>query len=469
MNIVTSHDKIHDLIRKYPFLVKFLASYNPKFEILKNPVARNTMGRMATVRMAAAMAGISLQDLLDAVAGEIRSRTGKDVQTEDADNARQENVKKLKNVIRQLHAGGSFEDAKRQFDEVVGQAAPGEVAAMEEQLIRDGLPASEVQRLCDLHTGVFKTALDARETVQAPAGHPVHTYMAENQKLSALADELARLAGKSLGDAKDVLERLGALESHYVRKENQLFPMLERSGITGPTQVMWGVHDQIRDLLKTARQAVRENDRGAFSGTAPALARAVSEMVYKENRILFPMAMETLSDEQWLDVRRGEDELGYALAEPGGEWPGRDAITPKKENSMDGTLKLGTGELTLEQVDALLRHLPVDISFVDAENRVRYYSDTADRLFPRSPAVIGRSVDKCHPPKSVDKVLQITEAFRKGEKDVAEFWIELGGRFIHIRYFAVRNAEKEFLGTLEVSQDLTEIRKLKGVRRLVDW
>ncbi|MCJ7628172.1 MAG: PAS domain-containing protein, partial [Longimicrobiales bacterium] len=129
----------------------------------------------------------------------------------------------------------------------------------------------------------------------------------------------------------------------------------------------------------------------------------------------------------------------------------------------------GTGRLSLEQVDMLLRHLPIEISFVDANGFVRYYSETEERLFPRTPGAIGRHVDNCHPPKSLHMVREILRKFAAGQRDVAEFWTEIQGKFIHIRYFAVRNPAKEYLGCLEVTQDVTGIRALEGERRLLEW
>jgi len=264
---------------------------------------------------------------------------------------------------------------------------------------------------------------------------------------------------------------LSLLDTHYVRKENQLFPYLEKHGVTGPSQVMWGIHDEIRGMLKKISAAVDSMDISVLSETGPALSRAVIEMIYKENSILFPMAVDTLSDKEWLEIRKGEDEVGYAFVKPGGEWPEeRSAGEPvAHEEKPENLLKLDTGALTVDQVNLLLKHLPVEVSFVDENNVVRYYSDTKDRIFPRSPGVIGRTVQNCHPPKSVHIVNRILESFRSGEKDYADFWIRMHGRMILIRYFAVRDSESTYKGTIEVTQDITDIKSLEGEQRLLDW
>jgi len=441
----------------------------------------------------------------------------------------------LKDLIRDLHDGLDPQEAKARFDFLVDGLSPGEIAVLEEELIREGLPVHEIQNLCDLHVSVMRDVLDQVEDLDPPPGHPVHTALAENRVISQLANRLGELA--SAWDAEDresesqeeelreVLDALGGIQSHYLRKEHQLFPFLERHGITGPPKVMWGVHDEIRKQLKATRQALSagrtpsptppgmgtgDTPRSRLPGRAAALARSVSEMVYKENKILFPLAMQTLSREEWAQVRAGDDELGYAFAEPENDFPGPglslpvagasprgpDSVGPDPEGTApgmevrrgdapnaagsrtpgtlpspprDGLLTLGTGQLTLEQVDQIFRHLPVDLSFVDASGHVRYYSETPERIFPRSPAAIGRHVENCHPPKSVHMVREIVRAFETGERDQAEFWIQMKGRFIHIQYFAVRNPEGEFLGTLEVGQDATHIRGLEGERRLLEW
>jgi len=292
--------------------------------------------------------------------------------------------------------------------------------------------------------------------------------------LSELGRKLAAdagLAAELLPIAQAALAKYDGLDNHYQRKENQLFPLLERHGVTGPSQVMWGIHDQLRALWKQSRKSAESGDIKALVEGIPALTRGMVEMIYKEEKILFPMAMEKLSAEDWVEVKRGEDELGYGLAKPAFSLPlaaGRPSPSPAPTPAA-GMLNLGTGALSLEVVDLLLKHLPLDLSFVDENDVVRYYSDSKERIFPRTPASIGRTVQNCHPPRSVDTVNRILESFRAGKKDAAEFWIHMGPRFIHIRYFAVRDNAGKYRGCLEVTQDIGEIRALEGDRRLLDW
>ena len=524
MNALSSNTSLHQLMERYPFLLEFLAGYNKKFELLQNPLMRATVGRAATLGRVAEMGDIPLEDLLRDIATEVRNRTGDDL-LNGAPPAPvvppKEGAAAMKELIKDLHDGLPPEEARQRFDDLIKNVSPEQIGAMEEQLIREGMPVQEIQRMCDLHVAVMRGGLDQNAEVTAPPGHPIHTYMAANEVITALANRLGDLASRfsaegaaapepgsapsSGGDAGvsgnggtspanpglreemgQVLGEISGVHNHYLRKENQLFPFLERHGITGPPKVMWGVHDEIRKQMKEAKAAVEEASAEEVSRTAAAFARSVIEMVYKENKILFPMAAQTLSRREWVEARKGEDELGYAFAEPAAPFEAKEprgggislpiVAAPAPSDSAaeptrptDPLLDLGTGRLTLEQVDMMLRVLPVDLSFVDADGFVRYYSETAERLFPRTPGAIGRHVENCHPPKSVHMVKEILRAFAAGEREVAEFWIEMGGKFIHIRYYAVRNPKGEYLGCLEVSQDVTGIRALEGQRRLLEW
>lgn len=387
----------------------------------------------------------------------------------------------LKQLIKDLHAGAAFDEIKRRFGELTKDVSPGEVAEMEQALIAEGMPEEEIKRLCDVHAALFADLLKQPAGPQVGEGHPVYTFKLENEALGTVARELrAKLTGlgdppddgklaQQAGDIRALLDKLAEIEKHYLRKENQLFPVMERIGITGPPKVMWAVHEDIRGLLKGTWQALDSGEAASVAASGIAFLDKLEDMIFKEENILFPMVLEKFSDENWQAVRTGEEEIGYALIEaPDAAKAVTRPAKPAAPEHKDA-LGLSTGALTLEQVDLMLTHLPVDVSFVDEKDEVRYYSDVKDRIFPRSPGVIGRKVQDCHPPASVKIVQNILDAFRSSEKDTAEFWIELQGRFLHVRYFAVRDSSGTYRGTLEVSQDVTSIRKLKGERRLLDW
>ena len=478
--------KLHDLLDTFPFLLEFLADYRPKFSILRSKAMRHTMGRLATLSMASTMGDIPLDIFLVDIAEEIKRQTGKDVGVDNSasDVNDREKLDELKDIIKDLHGGVEFKKLKQRFNELIRDIEPTEIAAMEEELIREGMPAEEIQKLCDLHVTVFKDGLDDNKPIEAPSGHPVHTMMAENEQFSQIINELDISVKKIVvNPSKDTIHalkpefetsvsKMAEIEKHYIRKENQLFPFLEKHGITGPSQVMWGIHDEIRQMLKDFSQAVDTENTSSIIEFVPKLSRSIIEMIYKENSILFPMAMDTLSEEEWIDIHKGEAEIGYAFVTPQTEWPPETAVEKESRDVSDESsadFKLDTGSLTLEQINLMLTHLPIEVSFVDENDAVRYYSDTPERIFPRSPGIIGRKVQNCHPPKSMHIVKRILESFKDGSKDTADFRIQSEGKTIIIRYFAVRNDEGSYRGTLEVTQDITEILGMKGEQRLLDW
>jgi DUF438 domain-containing protein len=461
------------LIDEYSFLIEFLPTLSPKYQQLKNPVMRETMFRIATIEKIAANGGFQTQELIAKIQEEIDKHSSKDVEKKRKEI--------LKSIIRDLHIGVEMEILRKRFADLVKDVSASEIAEIEQSLIDDGLPQSEVKRLCDVHVEVFKHALDGQDVPRPPAGHPVHMFMVENRAaenvmkdIDILLCEIEKPASresirKHSEDLKKQLERIYEIEKHYLRKENQLFPKLEAKGVSGPSQVMWAIHDDIRAAIKIARQQLDENDP-KVAMTMDEINTTIRDMIYKEEHILYPMSLETLTDRDWIGVKEGSEEIGYAWTEPLVDWTPDLPLGQEKVigESLMGTVALDTGAMTPEQVNLMLIHLPVDITYVDENDRVAYYSSGKERIFPRSPGIIGREVSKCHPPKSVHIVEGIVQDFKDGKRDVAEFWLQVGGRFIHIRYYPIRDKEGNYRGTFEVSQDITEIRKLKGEKRLLD-
>jgi len=479
--------KIDDLLGRYPFLMDFFISRSAKFKMLQSTVMRKTVAKVATLSHVAHIGGIDLDIFLSEIAAEIKAKTGKEltvsaettesVPIQDA-GMRQEI---LKDIIRDLHKGVDMKVLKQRFYELIKDIDATEIAKMEQKLIEEGMPETEIKRLCDVHVEVFKEALGEQEVPSPPPGHPLHTFMKENRVAEDLAkhikDVLEKLCDtpdkeifrKHKKDLLALIDRLSTINLHYLRKENQLFPVLERHGISGPSEVMWAIHDDIRQTMKYAGTQVAELQVPLVYGTINYLLQSIFDMIYKEEHILFPMAMELLTDADWVRVRTGEEEMGYAWVEPEKGWTPKWEARPPEEVRGAEKLALSTGHLTPEQINLLLTHLPLDLSFVNEDDEVAYYSQTKERIFPRSPGVIGRRVQKCHPPKSLHIVQRIIDEFRAGKRDVAGFWIQMKGRFIHIRYFAVRDSHGRFKGTLEVAQDVSEIRKLEGEQRILDW
>jgi len=404
-------------------------------------------------------------------------------------NNRQYRINLLKQIVMELHQGKSVDEVKGKFREAVKDTSHEEVAAMEQALIEEGLPVEEIQKMCDVHASIFKESLDKKPEPEAIPGHPIHTFFQENRALEDLIKneikpriEALKSADELEEQKKVILELLGKynllmdIDKHYSRKENLVFPYLEKYGITAPPKVMWGVDDEIRGEIKDVIKDLKNYDTDARLNIANKIENnlnRIQEMIYKEEKIFFPMAAQNLTQDEWYEIYKESDEIGFCLVEPAARWePQNVNLTEKADIVADphskGSIKFDTGILTPKQVELIFNHLPFDITFVDKDDIVRYFSAGPERIFARTKAVIGRSVQNCHPPASVHIVEKLVQDFKEGKKDVEEFWINMRGRMIYIRYFAVRDEKGEFVGTLEITQDITKIKELTGEKRLLE-
>ena len=395
------------------------------------------------------------------------------------DNSRHR-IEALKGIIKQLHDGADPESLKEEFGDLLAEVGVGEIAAMENSLMADGMEQVEIQRMCDVHAAVLGGAGSCAPQ-EVPAGHPVHTFQLENAAIREMVADyrtaIANLGGDGAVEACQLAQQaLAGLEVHYLRKEYLVFPYLEKAGIAGPPKVMWGVHDEIRekiaatvDLLDSAGELDAEQLGLAVDTVIEPMLEQIESMTSKEDRILWPMCLEHLTIRDWEAVRGQWDEFGKGLVEPAGVWLPLLPQLPEQpvELPSDDAITLPSGHLSLRQLTAVLNTLPMDITFVDADDRVGFFTEGEDRVFARNRAIIGRKVEDCHPPKSVHIVEQVVEDLKSGRRDVAEFWIQMGPRFVHIRYFAVRDEGSDYLGTLEVTQDIAPMRALEGERRLL--
>jgi len=266
------------------------------------------------------------------------------------------------------------------------------------------------------------------------------------------------------------------VEKHYQRKENLLFPFLEKHKITGPPTVMWGKHDETRELLKGAIETLKATEQISVTEAKATIdlvlkpaSTAIEEMIYKEEEILFPMCLDTLSDGEWYEIYNQRVEIGFCLYGPTDTWKPVGIEHEKVAVADNGKIQLPSGSMTVTELTALLNTIPFDLTFVDKDDSVRYFTQGKERIFARNRAILGRKVQRCHPPSSVHIVEQILDDFKSGRQDNFAFWINMGGRFIHIEYFALRDNEGNYHGTLEVSQDLTKKRKLAGEQRLLSY
>jgi DUF438 domain-containing protein len=483
--------RIGDLLDKYPFLLEFLPTVSTKYKRLTNPIMRKTIGRIATIAKAANIGGFTTEELIAKIEREINRKIMEEVHKSpdkpappSTEEEKQTKKEALRSIILDLHAGEDIEKARERFAKLVENIEPAEIVSLEQSLIDDGMEVSMLKKLSEVHIQIFKDSLSDQDVPDVPPGHPVHTYMEENRHTETILEDINSVL-KKLGDPPDekvfkgtqkdiisAVDELKKIDVHYARKENQIFPVLETKGISGPSTVMWEVHDDIRALIKGTKANA---EKGSMKETVEGLKNSsekVSDMIYKEEHILYPLCMENFSEEEWVKVKKGEEEIGYSWIKPGEGWSPDvkiEDIAEEPVTAMGEMIDLDTGNLTKVQLNQILKLLPIDISFVNEKDRMAYYSDVPHRIFPRSPGIIGREVQKCHPPKSMDKVERILKEFKEGTKDNADFWITLDGRFLYIRYFPVRDPEGNYMGTLEVSQDLTELKKLEGEKRLLDW
>lgn len=314
-------------------------------------------------------------------------------------------------------------------------------------------------------------------TTTLPEGHPVRIYFQETDIIHKLLEELTDT--KPEDDFQkyiNIFNQLRTIEKRFARKENQLFPFLEKRGVNGPSQGMWSFHDTLRDQIRLIRYYIKTKNPEKISDNTPYLIDGIYRLMHVEESVLFPNALKLLEENDWIAMRAGEEEIGWMLPQNPVAFPSQEYIHPSQDFtkreltfSTENTSHYDEGYMTVEQVNLLFRTMPVDLTYVDENDKVIFYNRGEERVFPRSAGIIGREVRFCHPPKSVGTVLQILDEFRKGTKNEASFWINYKERLIYIRYFAVRDADKNYRGVIEMSQDITDIKTIEGEKRLLKW
>lgn len=399
----------------------------------------------------------------------------------------------------------SLEEGNRILKEKLGTCTPDEFAYAEQSLkgvYKDEEILDKMDDLLNLFDGVL-----VRAENNYPENHPLWAYLEEInavEKVALEADELLKQDKFIKNPWLGVFDSLAQWRTHLSRKQNQLYPMLEEHGFDRPTRIMWTFDDGVRDSISASYALLREDKYEEFLTSVPETLEKLRDLNSKELEVLLPTSYKLLSDEEFVRMSKNDHEIGYAIIDNPGLYvvPGiNDSAAQLNANnsgqngavsneflndlagllskyvgpvgsaavSKDAVLDVATGKLTLEQINLLFRHLPVDLSYVDENELIKFYSDTPHRIFPRSANVIGREVKNCHPAKSVHVVEEIVEKFRSGEQSQAEFWINKPGLFIYVIYTAVRDENGKFRGVLEMMQDCTHIRELEGSRTLLTW
>ncbi|HHU56217.1 MAG TPA: DUF438 domain-containing protein [Acholeplasmataceae bacterium] len=392
---------------------------------------------------------------------------------------------KLKELIKSLHEGRDFEEVKEQFQKEFGTVSTEEISELEKALVKEGLPIEEIQRLCDVHAAVFEGSVEDihKRQNEGIVGHPINVMIEENKAIEKVVNEEILPYLESYMEKEDKtsmlmlrvgLDRLWEVDIHYSRKENLMFPYLEKHGVTAPPRVMWGVDDEIRadikELIKITSQP--QVDKDELYTKVINTTKKVLDMISKENNILIPLLNDTLTFYEWIKIDEATPEIGYCLVTPKKPWKVEETEEEVEQEEIVAThqneVEFDAGRMTPEEINALLNTVPLDMTFVDKHNNVRYFTQGKERIFARPKTILGRNVSMCHPPASVHVVDQIINSFKSGEKDHEDFWIQLGDKFVLIRYFAVRNNLGEYLGTLEVTQDIKPLRELQGEKRLIE-
>jgi len=398
-------------------------------------------------------------------------------------NNREYRQKMMKEVIKELHEGKTVEEVREKFAKVIEGVSAKEISMMEVELVKEGLPIEEIQKLCDVHAAVFKGSIEEIHYPEEVPGHPIHTMRLENEAIEKHIKETMEpnIAKFKEDDSKENIYHLISdinllwdIDKHYSRKENLIFPYLEKYGITAPPKVMWGVDDEIRAKIKDVKLSLSsyKGNKDEIIDKLEDVQDQIIEMIFKEDSILFPMSLDTLTEDEWFLIYSESYEIGYSIISPDKKWKRAKENLEEKakednEKTDEGYIKFDTGYLTTEEISNIFNAIPGEITFTDKNNLVKYFSKGDERIFARTKAVIGRSVENCHPPASVHVVDKIVDDFRTGKKDSEDFWIKMGDKYLLIRFFAVRNKEGEYLGTLEFAQNIAPMLELSGEKRLL--
>lgn len=392
---------------------------------------------------------------------------------------------KLKELILRLHNDESEETIKEEFAEHFQSISPLEISVMERKLMKEeGLSAQEIMRLCNVHVAVMADYVEDPDNIpddfQKP-GHPVHVLKEENLALEAALMRIRNLLEVYVEEPDTEIQKglaqqidlLWDFDKHYTRKETSFFPIMEKYGNTAPPQVMWGVDDEIREQYKTFKTAFEAREIEHLLPIFSELEYEMQEMFVKEENILLPMVTEIFTEEDWSAIADEMDEIGYCIVKPFSPWQPKRTQNKKEEKkeivNLKERLPLGTGSLSLKELNIILDLLPLELTFVDKENVVQYNNNNpGEKLLPRTPSAIGRDVMRAHPPKSQDIVTQLIQDLRDGTKDIQDAWYQKGETLVYITYVAVRDEAGEFLGILEYVQDITELSQIEGENRNVN-
>lgn len=489
MKEISLKDTVYQIVTNYPELKGVLIEIG--FNPLENDTMLNTVGRMMTLGKGARRAGIRSETIAEAIAPygySVKQYRGKKNPQTKTSRAETMKIRQtiLKDLILRLHNGESQETVKAEFKENFSDVSAFEISMIERKLMGEGIDAEEIMRLCNIHASLFADSVKpAKNTSQEmkKLGHPIQVLKEENLAIEGALERIERLLDVYLETKEAELKKglwkqiklLSSFEYHYQRKENSIFPVMEKYGIAAPPKVMWGVDDEVRHLYKTFQKTVQQDDFASLNDTFNAVKVELEEMIVKEEDIMIPMVQDIFNEDDWLKIAEESDEIGYCLVRPEAKWvPERRSFEEKKEaekengdkQTISNEVHFKKGYLTIKELETILDMLPLELTFIDANDIVKYFNDGSERkIFPRTKSAIGRHVLNCHPPKSQGIVEQLLKDFKSGKKQQETLWFHVKNAFIVVNYCAVRDEEGSYMGTLEYVQEIQSIIDLEGEKK----
>ena len=497
---------VYDLVKEYPEVTEIMKSLG--FCEITNKVMLNSVGKIMTIPKGAKMKGVSMMDIVSAfmkagftlegempnlqgdeaasakdapvetVAAQVEEpKASQNTETNEDDTVTDsERVEQLKGFLKRLGTGEELGAVREDFASQFKHVEASEIMKAEQGLMREGTPLEEVQQLCDLHSALFhgstiheqmdaehakvEAVLEAQEksksvvTLVETVGHPLNQLTEENKALDALIESIRPKVADKTATIDDV-NTVRQVSVHYAKKGDLLYPKLKVDyAIGGPSMVMWTVDGDIRDQLGDLAKSSQSVDDW-YRRFDELLTRA-QEMIYKEQNILFPICAENFSKEEWYQIYKDTAQYEEIFGVKRIAWPEADAALAtqtSKSSGDDNAIGLIGGTLTVDQLDAMLNTMPMEVTFVDHEDINRYFND-GEKVFKRPTTAIGRDVYSCHPLKVEPIVRGIIDSFRKGDRDNVAVWLEKQGRPFYVNYMAVRDQNNNYIGTLELVQDM---------------
>lgn len=483
---------VYELTNEYPELVDIMAGLGFT-EVTKKPML-HSVGKIMTIPKGAKMKNISMMDVVSTLmtngfelVGEMPvMQMPEEAAVKSPTGSPEDRTEQLKGYLRRLSAGEDLEAVRADFAGEFGEVEASEIMKAEQELLKDGTPLTEVQKLCDVHSALFHGAtaeerianaekaveesvmrqkvqeeLAKRDSfpkkdysdknaraaaLEAVQGHPLNILTKENNALSALLEQYK--------DSHDdtLIPTIRELSIHYAKKGDLLYPLLKvRYGVSGPSDVMWTVDDEIRDEFGVL---VKEDNRGEdWQTRVDAVLKRAEEMIYKEQNILFPICAVNFTDEEWYGIYQDAKDYADCLGVSKETWEEAESAKVSRQTHATGEIVMPGGHMTIDQLTALLNTIPLEITFVDAENINRFFNE-GPKVFKRPGMAIDREVFSCHPPKIEPMVRQIIDDFRNNRRDEVPVWMEKNGRTMLVKYMAVRDAAGKYVGTVELVQDM---------------